>query len=139
MYHSASITSKCDLPARQVASMEFEKLALEVSAIKAGLKPVSPHVLQGDSGVEHRFNLLFSDGVRHYAFDFYDSVTDVEVVKSYAKKFDSGCSVHIICPSDRVTDDARRLAQGYNMRLLSPEATATFFVLEPVPPRRTFG
>ena len=119
--------------------MEFEKLALEVSAQKAGLTAVTPRVLRGASGVEHRFDLLFTDGARYYGFDFYSRVTDIEVVTSYAKKFDSGCSVNIICPSDRVTDDARRLAQAYNMRLLSHGAAATFFVLEPVPPQGTFG
>ena len=119
--------------------MEFEKLALEVSALKAGLTPVSPHVLQGASGVEHRFDLLFTDGARYYAFDFYDRVTDVEVVKSYAKKFDAGCSVSVISPLGAVTADAKTLAISYNMRLLTPEAASTFFALERAAPMRTFG
>lgn len=119
--------------------MEFEKLALEVSALKAGLTEVTPHVLQGNSGVEHKFDMLFSDGARNYAFDFYEAVTDVEVVKSYAKKFDSGCHVSIISPGKGVTDAAKELALSYNMRILTPEAASTFFALEKAAPRRTFG
>ena len=119
--------------------MEFEKLALEVSAMKAGLKAVSPHVLQGASGVVHNFDLLFSDGSRKYAFDFYESVTDVEVVRSYAKKFDSSSSVNIICPPGAAAESAQKLALVYNMRILAPEAAATFFAMERAAPRRTFG
>ncbi|MDE1858694.1 MAG: hypothetical protein KGI26_06495 [Thaumarchaeota archaeon] len=119
--------------------MEFEKLAVEVGALKAGLTAVTPHVLQGGSGVEHKFDMLFSDGARNYAFDFYDTVTDIEVVKSYAKKFDSGCSVSIISPAGSVTDAAKELALSYNMRLLTPEAASTVFALEKAALRRTFG
>lgn len=119
--------------------MEFEKLALEVSAIKAGLKAVSPQVLHGDSGVDHRFTLLFTDGRRFHAFDFYEAVTDVEVVRSFAKKFDSRASVDIVCLSGQVTEQARQMAFSYEMKVLSPEALETFFVLEPAMPRRSFG
>lgn len=119
--------------------MEFERLALEVSAIRAGLTPISPHVLQGDSGVEHRFNLLFTDGSRNYAFDFYGRVTDVEVVRSYAKKFDTRTSVNIVCTGGEVTEKARDLGLAYDMRILGPEAAKTFFALQRAAPRRTFG
>ena len=119
--------------------MEFEKLALEVSALKAGLTSVNPRLLLGASGVEHRFDLLFTDGAHYYAFDFYDEVTDVEVVKSYAKEFDAGCLVSVVSPLGTVTDDAKALAISYNMRLLTPEAASTFFALEKAAPLRTFG
>jgi hypothetical protein len=119
--------------------MEYEKLVLEVSAIKAGLTPVSPHVLQGSSGIQHRFNLLFSDGSHYYAFDFYDSVTEVEVVKSYAKKFDLRCRVNIVCPAGKATQEAVQLALGYNMRILAPEAASSFFTLQRVTSRSSFG
>ena len=49
--------------------MEFEKLALEVSASRAGLKLVPFPVLAGDSGVEHRFTMLFSSEGMLYGFD----------------------------------------------------------------------
>ena len=119
--------------------MEFEKLALEVSALKAGLTALSPHALQGSSGVEHKFDLLFTDGRHRYAFDFYEEVSEVEVVRSFAKKFDSGCTVNIVCPPGMATDEAQKLALFYNMRVLTPEAAPTFFALEKATPRRTFG
>ncbi len=119
--------------------MQFEKLTLEVSAINAGLKPISPHVLQGDSGIEHTFDLLFSNGERFYAFDFYEKVTDIEVVKSYAKKFDARASVNIICTTGNVTKKARSLATSYDMKILNAETAETFFVPQPKAPRRTFG
>lgn len=136
---SESITAKSTTGSRGNAGMEFEKLALEVSATKAGLTPVNPPVLHGDSGVDHRFTLLFTDGRRNYAFDFYDAVTDVEVVRSFAKKFDTRASVNIVCLRGKVTEQARLLAFNYEMKVLSPEALETFFALEPVMPRSSFG
>ena len=119
--------------------MEFEKLTLEVGAAKAGLTPVTPRTVQGESGVVHSFNLLFSDGRRLFAFDIYDSVTDIEAVKSYAKKLDTGCAVTIVCPADRVTAEAGQLALGYGLRILTPEVAGAFFSLERTAPRSTSG
>jgi hypothetical protein len=113
--------------------MEYEKLALEVGAIKAGLTPIAPPIVQGDSGVSHRFTLLFSVGNRLYGFDFYEEVTEIEVVRSYAKKFDSRASVNLVCTSGKMTEGAKTLAVSYDMRILGPKAAETFFVFEPVP------
>ncbi len=110
--------------------MEFEKLALEVSAAKAGLKPVSPQVLRGDSGIDHKVNLLFTDGARLYGFDFYESVTEIEVVRSFAKKFDCKVSINLVSLSGEVTKGAMALADGYAMKVLSPKAAESFFVFE---------
>ena len=119
--------------------MEFEKLALEVSARKAGLTAVKPRVLQGSSGVEHKFDLLFTDGDHFHAFDFYEEVTDVEVVKSFAKKFDVGCPVSIVSPPGKATEGAQKLALSYGMRIITPDAVPTVFALEGAAPQRTFG
>jgi hypothetical protein len=110
--------------------MELEKLALEVSAAAAGLKPVSPRTLRGDSGIEHKVNLLFTDGSKLYGFDFYETVTEIEVLRSYAKKFDCKVSINMVCLSGEVTEGARRLASEYNMKVLSPKAAENFFVFE---------
>jgi hypothetical protein len=119
--------------------LELEKLTLEVGAARAGLKPVVPRAVQGESGVVHSFNLLFSDGDRFYAFDIYDSVSTTEMVKSYAKKLDTGCSLVVVCPLERADDDARQLAASYEIRIISPEAAATFFSLERPPSTRRSG
>ena len=119
--------------------MEFDKLVLEVSAVKAGLSPITPPVLQGTSGVNHDFVLLFSDGNRYYAFDFYDRVTRIEVLKSFVKKFDTQSSVNIVCTGNEVTEGARTLALGYDMKIIAPESAESFFELQKAAPRRAFG
>jgi len=112
--------------------MELEKLALEVSAAKAGLKPVSPNVLRGESGIDHRVSLLFTDGTKKYGFDFYEKVTEIEVVRSFAKKFDTKAPINLVCLSGEATPGARMLAKEYGMKVLSPKAAETFFVFEQV-------
>lgn len=119
--------------------MEFEKLSLEVGALKAGLATVDPRVLQGVSGVEHRFDLLFTDGHSYFAFDFYESVTTMDVIRTFAKKFDSKATVNIVSRSGGADGDARSLAAAYGMRILTPDAVEGFFALEKVAPRHAFG
>lgn len=109
--------------------MDFERLELEVSAANAGLSPVKPGLVRGDSGVLHRFDALFAGGSRRCAFDFYDRVTEVEVVRSFAKKYDTGIQVSIVCGKE-TTDKARDLAKDYGMRILRPDETEDFFSLE---------
>jgi hypothetical protein len=110
--------------------MDFEKLALEVSAAKAGLKPVSPQVVRGDSGIDHRVTLLFTDGAKLYGFDFYESVTEIEVVRSFAKKFDCKVNINLVSLTGEVTQGAMALANGYAMKVLSPKAAENFFAFE---------
>ncbi len=110
--------------------MEYEKLALEVGAVRAGLTPVKSRVVPGDSGVEHRFDMLFTDGTRLYGFDFYERVTEVEMVRSYIKKFDTGTAVKVVCLSGEVTPGARALAVAYDMKVLSPKDAEAHFVVD---------
>jgi hypothetical protein len=112
--------------------MEYEKLVIELSARKAGLTPVTPHVLKGDSGIDHKVSLLFTDGSRLYGFDFYDTVGELEVVRTYAKKFDSKASINIVCLRGEITEAARSLAHSYDMRILSPKTVEEFLIFEPV-------
>ena len=115
--------------------VEFEKLAIEVGAAKAGLRSVLPRTVQGESGVVHSFNLLLSDGHRLYAFDIYDSVTPREVVKSYAKELDTGCTVSLVCPAGGTAEEAGALATSYGLRVITPDAAGKFFSLEKAAPR----
>jgi len=117
--------------------MELEKLALEVSAAKAGLKPVSPNVLRGDSGIEHRVSLLFTNGTTKFGFDFYETVTEIEVVRSFAKRFDTKTTINLVCLSGEATPGARKLANDYGMKVLSPKAAENFFVFEQASPKPT--
>lgn len=107
--------------------MKFEGLALEVAAKNAGLLVVKPAVLHGKSGVDHKFDGLVSDGPRFYAFDFYESVTEMDVLRTYIKKYDTGASTSLVCVSGKVTPDARTLASEYGMEVLGPEELGPFF------------
>ena len=107
--------------------MEFEKLAVEVSATRAGLAEIKPPTMAGVSGVQHRFSLLFSDGDSRYAFDFYERVTEAQVIRSYAKKFDTKSSVAIVSLSGEVTDAAAALARSYGISIAGPDDIESFF------------
>lgn len=112
---------------RDLKLMKFESLSLEVAAKTAGLLVVKPAVLNGKSGVEHRFDSLVSDGPRFFAFDFYDSVGDMDVLRTYIKKFDTGATTEIVCSSGKVTGDAATLAREYGIEILAPDQISTFF------------
>ena len=101
--------------------MDFEKLLLEVQANRAGWLVAKPPVLQGISGVTHKFSFLASKWNVNQAFDIYDSVTDIEVLKSFLKKIDTGASVDVICAKGRCSSAAESLALEYNIRILKAE------------------
>ena len=115
--------------------MEYEKLALELSAAKAGLRPVKPGVLHGESGVEHRVTVLFTDGSRFLGFDFYDKVTEFEVLRSYVKKLDTGATLRIVSLREEATEGAKGLAAGYGINILSPKAAEALLATEGDAPR----
>lgn len=117
--------------------MEFEKLAVEVSAVRAGLVEIKPPTLSGRSGVQHRFSLLFSDGAKTYAFDFYERVTELQVIRSFAKKFDTGAFVGIVCLSGSTTDGAGALAGSYGMRVVGPEEIESFLTEQTAAPKES--
>src|SRR5512136_262016 len=106
--------------------MAFERLELEVGARIAGFGVVKPPILRGKTNMPHRFGILVSDGVRYFAFDFYDSVSEAEVQRSYVKSIDTGASTHIICLNKGPTKEARSLAAECGIRLLSQESLAAF-------------
>ncbi len=107
--------------------MKFEGLTLEVAARTAGMMVVKPPVLHGKSGVDHRFDGLVSDGVNFFAFDFYDSVNEMDVLRTYIKKFDTSASVSIVSASGHVVPGAATLAREYRMDVLSPDGLSKFF------------
>ncbi len=112
--------------------MAFEKLTLEVGARTSGLNMVTPPVLKGKADVEHRFTTLASDGTHFFAFDIYDTVTEIEVMRSYAKEFDTGATTQIVCLGSSPTEEARHLAAEYNMEILGSESLPALFKLHAV-------
>lgn len=107
--------------------MEYESLTLEVSAKTAGYEVVKPPILRGRTGVDHKFSFVASSSGVNYAFDFYDTVDEIEVLKTYIKEFDTGAVVGIVCTGKGATDSAISLAQEYGMTVVSPEGLTSMF------------
>jgi predicted RecB family endonuclease len=107
--------------------MYYEKLALEVGATVAGLDVVKPAVLRGESGGEHRFTFVAADAGETYAFDIYSEVGEVEVLRTYIKKMDTGANAFVVCLSGRPDGKAKELARNYGIDVLSPMEVGDFF------------
>jgi len=107
--------------------MYYEKLALEVGATVAGLDVVKPPVIRGESGAEHRFTFVASDKRETYAFDVYNEVGEVEVLRTYIKKMDTGAKAFVVCLSGRPNEKAKELARNYGIDVLSPMEVGDFF------------
>jgi hypothetical protein len=107
--------------------MYYEKLALEVGATVAGLDVVKPAVLRGESGAEQRFTFVASDSSGTYAFDIYNEVKEVEVLRTYIKKMDTGANAYVVCLSGRPDAKAKELARNYGIDVLGPMEVGDFF------------
>jgi hypothetical protein len=104
-----------------------EKLELEVEAANLGWKVVKPPRVRGNSGVEHSFSFLATSGNINYAFDVYEEVTDLEVLKSYVRKFDTGSIVNLVSRKGTASSEAQSLAKDYGMKILRPDEISPFF------------
>jgi len=107
--------------------VELERLELRVAAEKAGLRVEDPPLLTGRSGVTHRFSFLASDESGSVGFDFYDTVGEIELLKSAIKKFDTGAMIQVVCLKGEPTPEAKLLARDLEMKLLSPETLVNSF------------
>jgi len=105
----------------------FENLVLEIYATKAGLEVIKPARCQGTSGIEHRFSFLTSEGPRMYAFDVYPEVGEVEVIRTYLKRMDTGAETFLVCLKGRPTAAGSRLASEYGLRVLGPADVEVVF------------
>ena len=107
--------------------MYYEKLALEVGATVAGYQVTKPPRIQGASGVEHRFDFLASEGDKRYAFDIYNDVGEIEMLRTYIKKMDTGAETLVVCLSGRPKESAKELAENYGIPILGPKEVGDFF------------
>ena len=107
--------------------MYYEELALEVSASIAGLRVVKPPFMRGESGVEHRFSFVATDESTRYAFDVWQNVSEVEVLRTYIKALDTGAHAIIVCLSGKPTAEGKKLADSYRMDVLTPGDVGNFF------------
>jgi hypothetical protein len=107
--------------------MFTEKLGLEVQAANRGLTPVRPATTKGTSGIVHSFSFVARGGGVTYCFDIYDNVTEIEVLKTYIKKLDTGYVVNLVSTTGRVSRLGIALAREYGMAILASGETPAFF------------
>jgi len=107
--------------------MYYEKLALEVGATVAGLDVVKPAVISGESGTDQRFTFVAADGSDMYAFDIYTDVREIDILRTYVKKMDTGAKAFVVCLSGRPDAKAKELARNYGIDVLSPMEVGDFF------------
>ena len=110
-----------------VRFVNFETLALEIHATKAGFEIIKPARCRGTSGVDHKFSLVASEGGHVYAFDLCQDVGEVEVIRAYLKKIDTGANVTLVCLKGRPNEEGSKLAKGYDIRVLTPADIEPFF------------
>ena len=107
--------------------MYYERLALEVGATVAGLEVIKPPRIVGESGIEHKFTFVAADDTRRYAFDVYTDVKEIEIIRTYIKKMDTGAEAYVVCLSGRPSEQARELAKNYGIDVLTPMEVGDFF------------
>jgi hypothetical protein len=105
----------------------YEELALEVNATIAGLEVRKPPVLCGKSGVEHKFAFLAADGPMRYGFDVCPQVGEIEILRAFVKKLDTGVEAFVVCLSGRPAPEGKELSAKYGIKVLSPGEVGDFF------------
>jgi|SRR5579863_8269203 len=107
--------------------MYFEKLALEVNASIAGLETMKPAIIKGESGVDHKFTFLAMDDSKAFGFDIYPKVGEVEVLRAFVKKIDTGADVFVVCLSGRPEPEVQKMAEKYEVEVIGPGEVGNFF------------
>jgi len=107
--------------------MYSELLRLNVAAERAGMEVVRPPCLQGRSSTNHIFSFLARGDSTVVAVDIYEEVGSIEVLRSFIKAFDIGCTVHAVCTRGEPSAEAEKLAREYHMRILKPDAVEEVF------------
>ena len=107
--------------------MYTEKLLLEVQVKRLGWSTVKPSSVRGRSGTQHQFSYLASSGDVMYGFDVCDEVSEVEVLRSYIKGFDTGVTVEIVSREGKTTPVAKQLLREYGMKVLTEADIVPFF------------
>jgi len=107
--------------------MYFETLALEVNAKIAGLEVSKPATLKGKSGTTHRFTFLALEGPSSFGFDICAQVGEVEILRAFVKKLDTGAECMIVSLSGRPNEEAAKMASLYDVKILGPGDVGNFF------------
>ncbi len=94
---------------------------IRISSLRKGHSRVEPPVLRGTSGFFHTFSLLVAMDGTHCAFDIYDTIGKLEVLRTTIKTLDTRSSGYIIARSSKVGPGARKIAREYGMSLFTAE------------------
>ena len=105
--------------------MYYEAPKLHLSV--AGLEVIKPPTVPGRTGVFQRCNLVAEDGPRVLGFNIYPEIGTTEPIRTYLKKIDSGVSAFAVCQGRRPTDESRRLAMAYGVRITCPGGVEALF------------
>jgi hypothetical protein len=98
----------------------YERLSLEILAVKSHWQILSPPTLAGRSGAVHRFDFVAMDGQYPLAFDIYERLDETDVIKTFIKKFDTGACAFILCITGKLSEGAGKLAAEYGLDVLHP-------------------
>ena len=101
---------------------EREANQMNAIATKFNWLTKSPPTLTGNTGITHRFDFVALEGEKHITFDIYEQLGEIEVLRTFIKKLDTGASTYIVCLSDNITEQARKLAANYGLKILQGDA-----------------
>jgi len=108
-------------------STRTERISLETVAVKSRWRIVNPPALIGRSGITHRFDLVVMNGQEVRAFDICERLSEIDVIRIYLKKLDTGASVCIVCHAKRMTEGVRRLVSEYGLKALHSDEVELAF------------
>ncbi len=91
------------------------------AALSRGHAPVEPPALRGMSGILHTFSLLITHDGQYCAFDVYNSVGQLEVLRTHVKIYDTGASGYIISQQPDASPGMRELSRQYGLSLLTTQ------------------
>ncbi|MEM4312419.1 MAG: hypothetical protein QXX95_08530 [Nitrososphaerales archaeon] len=78
--------------------------------------------LKGKSNIEHKFDLVISDG--SIVFDFISSqvpLDDIAVIRFFAKVFDVNAKKGVLVVKPRLRDSGKKLAKLYKIKTVEVE------------------
>ena len=107
--------------------MYYEKLALEVGATVAGYEVAKPPFIRGASGIDQKFTFVATEGDKNLAFDIYNDVGEVEILRTYVKKMDTGAEAFVVCLSGKPKERAKELSENYGIKILGPKEVGDLF------------
>lgn len=103
---------------------------MEIHASTAGWKVVKPPLRTGESGTQHGFSFLATDGTYFYGFDLCTEATEQDVLRAAAKMAETKTLTVIVNLSGRPRGDMAKFADDHGITILGPGDVGPFFSLD---------